>query len=95
MTTMDENVNKIKQTHLFSNNLKTLGPLSVHLPLLLKGLFKCTHYKKINTPPSCILCALKPQIIPLLTFMLARMWHEESPWAPALARINVYIDMDK
>ena len=31
-----------------------------------------------DTPPLCIICTLVPQITPLLTLTLVRMWYEES-----------------
>ena len=47
----------------------------------INSLLECTHYKKINTFPLCIVYMPMPQILPLFTFMLVRMWYEEStPW---------------
>ena len=34
--------------------------------------------EKNDASPSCILCILMPQIIPLLTLTLVCMWYEES-----------------
>jgi hypothetical protein len=35
----------------------------------------------MNTSPLCIVCTPMPQNLPLFTFMLVRMWYEEStPW---------------
>lgn len=38
-----------------------------------------TSKKKGKTSTSCILCALKPQIIPFSTLELVCTWYEESP----------------
>ena len=44
----------------------------------LNGLFRCTYYRKLIPLSLCILCTLMPQMIPLLTLTLVRMWYEES-----------------
>ena len=67
MTSMDENVNWMKQTHLLSKkNLWTLRSHFVRLPLLINFEHPYWLYtiEKINTPPWRILCKLMPQLLP-------------------------------
>ena len=76
MTTMNENINWMKLTHLLSNFCLTLRPpLYIYMNFkFLNTIFKCTHYKK-NLDLSLTYTRY------LLTLTLVHAWYEEStPW---------------
>ena len=80
MTTMDENMNWMKLTHLLSNfslNLRAPFCTSTFTPRLIIA-FSTYTLEKNNTSPLSILCTLVPPTIVLLTLMLVCTWYGES-----------------
>ena len=81
MTTVDENVNWMKITHILSTfTLNLRGPFCTStFTSKFLIIFLNAHLEKNNASPLCVLCKLMPQFTPLLTLTLVHMWYKNSP----------------
>ena len=80
MTTMDENMNWMKPTHLLAiSSLNLRRPLLYMYFFFSKFLIAVSNiHTRENNMPLIILCMVMPPKIPLSTLMLVRIWFEES-----------------